>query len=174
MDEMVQHIDTRLNTEFARWEERMTHNQAVMEAKHTDLEKSLTDKMTQMIETQSKMQDSINRLVSGSFGSPSRGSILRNPPWPKNGNTIVNNSGEWPNTGFVENQERRDDNGSEGWRLKRIELPIFSGGNPDGWFRQTEHFFSFYKMKEEEKMEAVVVSLQGDALFLVSMGGTRR
>lgn len=89
---MVQQIDTRLNTELAKLEDKMTHNQAVLETRHSDLERSIS----QMLETQTKMQDSINRLVTGSLGTPNRGSILGNPPpWPRSGSTLINNTGEW-------------------------------------------------------------------------------
>lgn len=50
------------------------------------------------------------------------------------------------------------------WRTKKLDLPIFSGENPDGWIMQAERYFHFYGLSEEEIMEAAVVSLAGKAL----------
>lgn len=51
------------------------------------------------------------------------------------------------------------------WKAKKLDLPIFSGLNPDGWILRAERFFGFYGLTEEERVEAAVVSLDGDALL---------
>lgn len=43
-------------------------------------------------------------------------------------------------------------------------LPLFNGEDPDGWVMRVERYFNFYKLTEEERLEAVVVALEGDAL----------
>lgn len=43
-------------------------------------------------------------------------------------------------------------------------MPIFDGMDPDGWILRVERYFNFYKLTEEERLEAVVVALEGDAL----------
>lgn len=52
-----------------------------------------------------------------------------------------------------------------GWRAKKLDLPLFNGLNPDGWIIRAERFFSFYYLTELERVEAAVVSLEGDALL---------
>ncbi|XP_074328452.1 uncharacterized protein LOC141666362 [Apium graveolens] len=39
------------------------------------------------------------------------------------------------------------------------------GVNPDGWILRAERYFKFYRLTEEEQVEAAVVSLDGDALL---------
>ena len=43
-------------------------------------------------------------------------------------------------------------------------MPIFDGHDPDGWILRGERYFAFYRLREEEMLEAVVVALEGDAL----------
>lgn len=54
--------------------------------------------------------------------------------------------------------------GTGGWRYKKLDMPVFEGIDPDGWLLRIERYFSFYRMTEAEKLEAVVVALEGDAL----------
>lgn len=60
--------------------------------------------------------------------------------------------------------------GGRGWRGKKLDLPIFNGTNPDRWIIRAERFFRFYWLADEEKVEAVVVSLDGGHTPVVSMG----
>lgn len=64
--------------------------------------------------------------------------------------------------------------GGGGWRAKKLDLPIFNGANPDGWIMRAERFFHFYRLTEEEKVEAAVVSLDGDALLWYQWEHRRR
>ncbi|XP_074373638.1 uncharacterized protein LOC141713987 [Apium graveolens] len=43
-------------------------------------------------------------------------------------------------------------------------MPIFDGTDPDGWLLRVERHFNFYKLSEEERMESVVIAMEGDAL----------
>lgn len=89
----------------------------------------------------------------------------------RRGRGSVNNGG--PDQG--EELERRfdDEEGAGfgggyrggGWRAKKLDLPLFNGSNPDGWIIRAERFFSFYRLSEVERVEAAVVSLEGDALL---------
>ena len=56
-------------------------------------------------------------------------------------------------------------NGGHGWRFKKLDMPLFDGQNRDGWIPREERFFQFYKLSEEDKVEAAVVALDGDTLF---------
>lgn len=44
-------------------------------------------------------------------------------------------------------------------------MPLFDGTNPDGWILRAERYFQFYRLTEEDKIEAAVVALEGDALL---------
>lgn len=43
-------------------------------------------------------------------------------------------------------------------------MPVFDGGDPDGWILRAERYFRFYRLSENDKIEAAVVSMEGDAL----------
>nr|ACY01928.1 hypothetical protein [Beta vulgaris] len=82
--------------------------------------------------------------------------------------------------------ERRENDDGEGegfgggfrgggsWRAKKLDLPVFSGNNPDGWIIRAERFFQFYRLTEDEKVEAAVVSLDGEALLWYQWENRRR
>lgn len=55
--------------------------------------------------------------------------------------------------------------GGVNWRFKRLDMPLFDGSNPDGWILRAERYFNFDRLSEEDKIEAVVVALEGDALL---------
>ncbi|KAL4591834.1 hypothetical protein LXL04_004807 [Taraxacum kok-saghyz] len=55
--------------------------------------------------------------------------------------------------------------GGNHWRFRKLDMPLFDGSNPDGWILRAERYFRFYKLPEEDKIEAAVVSLEGDALL---------
>ncbi|KAL8099330.1 hypothetical protein AgCh_031837 [Apium graveolens] len=55
--------------------------------------------------------------------------------------------------------------GGPNWRFKKLDLPTFEGVNPDGWILRAERYFKFYRLTEEEQVEAAVVSLDGAALL---------
>ena len=76
LDEVALQFNARLHSEISQLEDKMTLNQVVLETKHADLEKSIN----LILDSQAKMQDSINRLVSNSPRPQPRGSILGNPP----------------------------------------------------------------------------------------------
>ncbi|KAL2905021.1 Protein transport protein BOS1, partial [Bienertia sinuspersici] len=64
--------------------------------------------------------------------------------------------------------------GGASWRLKKLDLPLFEGNYPDGWILRAERYFQFYWLSEEEKLEAAVVALEGDALFWYQWENRRR
>ena len=47
---------------------------------------------------------------------------------------------------------------------RRLEMPIFNGENLDDWIFRVERYFSINRLTEEEKIVAVGVSVNGDAL----------
>lgn len=55
--------------------------------------------------------------------------------------------------------------GGANWRFKKLDMPGFDGNNPDGWILRAERYHNFYRLTEEDKLEAAVVALEGDALL---------
>lgn len=51
------------------------------------------------------------------------------------------------------------------WYFKKLDMPLFDGTNPDGWILRAERYHQFYRLTEEDKLEAAVVALEGDALL---------
>lgn len=64
--------------------------------------------------------------------------------------------------------------GGSQWKLKKLDLPLFFGENPDGWIMRAERFFSFYKLTEGEQLEAAIVAMDGDALLWFQFENGRR
>lgn len=60
------------------------------------------------------------------------------------------------------------------WRYRKLDLPQFDGTNPDGWILLAERYFTFYRLNEEEKLEAAVVGFKGDALLWYQWEHRRR
>lgn len=60
------------------------------------------------------------------------------------------------------------------WRFKKLDLPLFSGENPDGWIMRAERYFKFHRLTEDEKVEAAVVALEGEALLWFQWEDSRR
>ncbi|KOM40257.1 hypothetical protein LR48_Vigan04g045500 [Vigna angularis] len=48
------------------------------------------------------------------------------------------------------------------WR-KRVELPVFEGGEPWNWISRAEKFFEVQKVEEEEKLQLAFISMEGYA-----------
>lgn len=55
-----------------------------------------------------------------------------------------------------------------------MDLPVFDGTNPDGWILRAERYFSFYRLSEEERLEAAIVGFDGDALAWYQWEHNRR
>lgn len=53
----------------------------------------------------------------------------------------------------------------ENWRFKKLDLPLFTGENPDGWILRAKRYFKFHRLTEDERMEAAVVAFEGEALL---------
>lgn len=57
---------------------------------------------------------------------------------------------------------------------RKLEMPIFEGWNPEGWIFWAEHYFTFHRLGEAEKLEAVAVSMEGEALNWFQWANGRR
>lgn len=58
--------------------------------------------------------------------------------------------------------------------VRRLEFPIFSGDDPDGWVSKAERYFDVYQMPEREKLGAAILGLEGDALAWFQWENKRR
>lgn len=45
------------------------------------------------------------------------------------------------------------------WRYRKLDMPVFDGSDPVGWLLRVERYFAFYKLTEEEMLEAVAVAM---------------
>ncbi|KAL5155194.1 Dolichyl-diphosphooligosaccharide--protein glycosyltransferase subunit 2 [Glycine soja] len=52
--------------------------------------------------------------------------------------------------------------GSNRWRT--LEMPIFEGEDPMGWLTKIERYFRLQAVREEDKLEVVMVAMDGEAL----------
>ncbi|XP_017233746.1 uncharacterized protein LOC108207825 [Daucus carota subsp. sativus] len=64
--------------------------------------------------------------------------------------------------------------GQTNWRYRKLDMPIFDGEDPDGWILRVERYFAFYKLTEDEMLEAVAVAMDGDALRWYQWENKRR
>ncbi|XP_062085608.1 uncharacterized protein LOC133791705 [Humulus lupulus] len=60
------------------------------------------------------------------------------------------------------------------FRPLRMELPLFSGENPNGWVYRIERYFLLTRMTEAMMLETAIVSLDGDALTWCQWENQRR
>lgn len=54
--------------------------------------------------------------------------------------------------------------GNSNWRYRKLDMPIFDGADPDGWVLRAERYFHFYRMSEEEMLDAAAIAMDRDAL----------
>lgn len=47
---------------------------------------------------------------------------------------------------------------------RKLEMLVFEGTDLDGWILRGEKYFDSYKLLEDEKLDAAVVSMDSDAL----------
>ncbi|KAA0058078.1 gypsy/ty3 element polyprotein [Cucumis melo var. makuwa] len=54
--------------------------------------------------------------------------------------------------------------GQDRIKFKKLEISVFNGKDPDGWFHRAEHYFQMHLMNEHEKLKIIIVSLEGKGL----------
>lgn len=64
--------------------------------------------------------------------------------------------------------------GPGNWKYMKLDRPLFDGTDPDGWILRVDRYFNFYKLSEKERLEAVVVALEGDVLRCYQWENKRR
>lgn len=60
------------------------------------------------------------------------------------------------------------------FRPRRMEMPIFSGGDPDEWGYRAERYFGLQRLSEAEQLEAAIMCLEGAALHWFRWENSRR
>lgn len=93
----------------------------------------------------------------------------RTPPSVFDGSRKGEGEGSEGHTGSPELVFGSFDGGNLGkgrydYRQRKIDMTTFDGTDPDGWILQAECYFAIYQLINEEKVEAAVLSLSGDAL----------
>ena len=54
--------------------------------------------------------------------------------------------------------------GKNEFRTKRVKMPPLEGSDPNKWLSRAKIFFKLNRMSEMEKMDAIKVNMEGDAL----------
>lgn len=49
-------------------------------------------------------------------------------------------------------------------QFQRMDMPLFAREDPNGWVFRVERYFLFYRMTNNEKIQAVEMAIKGDAL----------
>ncbi|KAA0054710.1 gypsy/ty3 element polyprotein [Cucumis melo var. makuwa] len=44
--------------------------------------------------------------------------------------------------------------GQDRIKFKKLEMPVFNGEDPDGWFYRVEHYFQLQLLNEQEKFKS--------------------
>ena len=57
------------------------------------------------------------------------------------------------------------------WRYRKLDMPVFDGTDPDGWLLRVERYFKFYRMSEEDMLDAAAVAMDGEALRCAGISG---
>ncbi|KAL4025181.1 hypothetical protein IC575_013559 [Cucumis melo] len=57
-----------------------------------------------------------------------------------------------------------DDGASDRNKFKKIEMPVFTGEDPDSWLFRAERYFQIHKLTDSEKMLVSTISFDGPAL----------
>lgn len=64
--------------------------------------------------------------------------------------------------------------GPGNWRYRKLDMPVFDGDDPDGWILRVERYFAFYRLTEDEMLEAVGLAMDGEALRWFQWENKRR
>ncbi|KAF4367925.1 hypothetical protein F8388_002536 [Cannabis sativa] len=111
----------------------------------------LAEQVRMCLNGQAKISDEMLSLRETQGPTPSTGrrSINERPPSPA---AVASNSreGDW-----VHRSE---------FTTRKIELPVFSGDDPDEWTFRADRYFGLQRLNPAEQLEAAVLCLEGAAL----------
>ncbi|KAF7810715.1 Retrovirus-related Pol polyprotein from transposon 17.6 [Senna tora] len=136
-----------------------------MESRVENVEKELgvfKEDLTQVKEVMMMMKDTLERLErkvdKGGEHDQSEGSGAHGEGEKEKDSEEVNNKDKDKDKG------REEVNDGDNRKYRKLELPLFEGDDAVGWLFRVERYFSINRMKDEEKLEAVAVCLEGRAL----------
>lgn len=148
---------------LSKSEEETTRNKEALDSATERLESRLdqfreeqSNQLAVMKQAQEKFQDEMKVMIAEKFQQEDEGDYSEN-----------RRNRRFEKRGY-------DDGGGGGrWKYRKLEMPLFEGTDPDGWILRGEKYFDFYRLSEEEKLDAAVVSLEGDALRWFSFENRR-
>ncbi|XP_062085564.1 uncharacterized protein LOC133791660 [Humulus lupulus] len=151
---LPQEMDT-LKSEFASMQKKMDFMVAQMTQFFQAARQPRPETTAASIDRQRKAVEAENSSAAGP---------ATNAPGPSS-HPHFHRSDQWPSP---EHPHGRD------YRPPRMELPLFSGDNPDGWIFRVKRFFLLNRMPEEHMLEAAIIGLEGDALSWFQWENQRR
>ncbi|KAA0066460.1 uncharacterized protein E6C27_scaffold21G005610 [Cucumis melo var. makuwa] len=66
--------------------------------------------------------------------------------------------------GRVDGKADNDEPATDRSKFKKVEMPVFSGEDPDSWLFRAERYFQIHKLTESEKMLVSTISFDGPTL----------
>ncbi|KAA0036991.1 ty3-gypsy retrotransposon protein [Cucumis melo var. makuwa] len=57
-----------------------------------------------------------------------------------------------------------EDKTAERSKFKKVEMPVFTGNDPDSWLFRADRYFQIHKLTDAEKMTVSIISFDGPAL----------
>ncbi|KAF7812804.1 Retrotransposable element Tf2 [Senna tora] len=132
-----------------------------MESRVENVEKEIRmfrEDLTQVKEAMMIMKDTLERLErkvdKGGEHELSEGSGAHGDGEKEKDSDEVNDKAK----------EKESVNDDDSNKYRKLELPLFDGDDAVGWLFRVERYFSINRMKDEDKLEAVAVCLEGRAL----------
>ncbi|KAF7802354.1 Retrotransposable element Tf2 [Senna tora] len=132
-----------------------------MESRVENVEKEIgvfREDLTQVKEVMMIMKDTLERLErkvdKGGERELSEGSRAHGDGEKEKDSDEVNDKAK----------EKEGVNDDDSNKYRKLELPLFDGDDAVGWLFRVERYFSINRMKDEDKLEAMAVCLEGRAL----------
>lgn len=115
-----------------------------------------------------KMEQLLARDRGKNLENPNSGISSPNPNPDRNkgleGTSASGSGSGGPGLVFGSFDDWNQGKGRFEYKHRKVDMPTFDGKDPDGWILQAERYFAIYQLLNEEKIEAAVLSLKGDAL----------
>ena len=197
-DEISKQQDDKLAAAISRLEGRITRSRdtqesliSTMREDQLQFQSDVRSTLTTLKSNKSKQLESHNEQLDSGFvvGEGSTSAVRKgggffvgiggsggvgSGPGGGSGHEGGAGSGSGGGPGYFGSNGAPSGGGRNQWRHKKLDMPLFDGTNPDGWILRAERFFNFYGLAEEEKVEATVVALEGQALLWFQWEHRRR
>ncbi|KAL0537842.1 hypothetical protein IC582_026831 [Cucumis melo] len=90
-------------------------------------------------------------------------SDIQNSPTTKSKNGKASSSHDIGETS-AEKKTDPDENTNDRSKFKKVEMPVFTGEDPESWLFRAERYFQIHKLTESEKMLVSTICFDGPAL----------